>query len=279
MGVERAKRELDGYGPPLLSICIPTYDRGARISRLVSDLVRCPGPFELCVHVDGSSDGTVEMLGKIEDRRLRVTTGTNRGRAGALAAAVANATGAFTMLFDDDDDLWADGVARVLADCSMPLPDGAAGFIYHLADETGGRLGSGFPRGISNFLELRHDLGVRGDKKEVVRTDLLKPIVAATAGMGRRVPTSLYWSTIALDHDVVCRDFEIGRKAYQPGGMSDRIRRLKHQSPRPLAELYKVQLKGFAKGRFRSPRAAFRAVAGLAYYGLNALLRARPGSR
>jgi len=253
-------------GQPLLSICIPTYNRRELIVRLLNDLLRNQGSFEIRVHDDGSSDGTAEPLSRLQDTRLHVTSSANQGRANALAEAVAGATGKFIMLFDDDDELFPQGLSQVLADCARSLPSGVAGYVYHLSDDAGMRLGDGFPTTKSNFLQLRNDFGVRGDKKEVVLTDLLKPIVMESRTLGRRVPTSLYWGTIALKHDVICRNVEIGRKHYEKDGMSDKIGRLKRGNPGPLVALYRTHASGFRRGRFRSLVAAARAILALAYH-------------
>lgn len=261
----------------LLSICIPTFNRRALVTALARRLLACPGDFEVRVHIDGSSDGTADALAAIADPRLVVTAARNRGRARALAAAVGSARGRFVMLFDDDDALSADGLAAVLEDCADAPPPGVIGYIYHLADERGARLGSEFPVERSNLLALRLDHRVAGDKKEVVRTDLLKRAMARAPRGARRVPTSLYWSLLALDGDVLCRNAIIGEKTYLAGGMSHGIAALKAGNARPMAALYRAQLKAFAARRFRSPLAAARALAGLAWYGAAAALRG--GSR
>jgi glycosyltransferase involved in cell wall biosynthesis len=255
-----------GSQPPRLSICIPTYNRQRMVIALVEQLLAQPGNFEVRVHVDGSSDGTLKALSKISDPRVHVTSGPNRGRASALASAVGAASGEFTMLFDDDDELWPQGLAMVLEDCAAPPPPGIAGYAYHLVDDSGVRLGDDFPVEQSNFLRVRNDFKVRGDKKEVVLTDLLKPVVERTRRLGRRVPTSLYWTTISLEHDVIFRNVDIGRKHYEVGGMSHGIRHLKRANPRPLVALYRAQVKGFGKGRFHSPLAGARALLALTYY-------------
>jgi glycosyltransferase involved in cell wall biosynthesis len=251
---------------PLLSVCIPTYNRKSIVVELVTKLLRLPGPFEIRVHDDGSTDGATEALGALRDPKFHLTIAPNAGRAAALANAVSGAIGRFTMLFDDDDELWPDGLVQVLKDCARSLPAGVAGYVYHLSDDSGMRLGDSFPTTKSNFLQLRNDFRVRGDKKEVVLTDLLKPIVMDAQTLGRRVPTSLYWTTIALEHDVICRNVDIGRKHYEKGGMSDRIRGLKASNPRPLCALYRVHASGFRRGRFRSLVAAARSRLALAYH-------------
>lgn len=254
--------------PPLLSICIPSFNRAGRLMALVESLLAEPGRFEVRVHVDGSTDDSPARLEGLRDPRLQVSSGPNQGRAGALAMAVRAARGTFVMLFDDDDALSADGLRTVLADCARPLPEGCAGHIYHLADPSGHRVGSPFGRQRSNFLALRADHGVVGDKKEVVLAALLRQVMEPRRRPGmpapRRVPTSLYWSRIALTHDVLCHETIVGTKTYLPGGMSHTIGQLKRGSAGPLLDLRLVQVAAFRQGRYRSRSFAVRALLGWA---------------
>lgn len=252
---------------PLLSICIPTYNRHASLLPLVRRLLDSPGDFELCVAIDGSTDGSEAALATLADARLVVSSGPNRGRAAALAAAAGLARGRYLMLFDDDDTLTADGLATVLADCAAPLPAGCLGYVYHLGDESGQRCGSAFPCERTNLLQLRADLGVRGDKKEVVLASALRQAMARGPANYRRVPTSLYWSRLALFGDVICRHVVIGVKRYLPGGMSQRVRGLKAANAYPMLLLYLTHLRGFGS-RYRSLLFALRACAALPVYAL-----------
>ncbi|MFB9146801.1 glycosyltransferase family 2 protein [Halomonas alkalicola] len=255
---------------PSLSICIPTYNRAGLVSQLVQRLLSNPGSFEICVHVDGSTDDTLHRLSQIQDPRLRVSSAENQGRAGALVAAVASASGRYCMLFDDDDDLSSAGLARVLRDCAEPLPDGCVGRVYHLADEAGIRVGTSFPVERSNLVALRADYGVRGDKKEVVLTEPLR-VAMRIDKTYRRVPTSLYWTRLAMTHDILCINEVIGKKNYLEGGMSDSIKRLKQQNAAPMILLHKARLSAFVRRRFKSWRFAGRSVVAILAYSANKL--------
>lgn len=254
----------------MLSICIPTYNRAELVTSLVQRLLANPGPFEICVHVDGSADDTLQRLSSIDDPRLRVTSAENRGRARSLVAAGHNASGRYCMLFDDDDDLSAEGLARVLRDCTEPLPEGCVGRIYHLADEAGARVGSAFPVERANLIALRADHGVTGDKKEVVLTEPLRAAMITDKAY-RRVPTSLYWARLALTQDVLCVNEMIGTKTYLAGGMSDSIKRLKRNNAEPLVSLHKTRLSAFFRRRFKSWRFALRSAFAMMLYGVQSL--------
>jgi glycosyltransferase involved in cell wall biosynthesis len=243
-----------------ISICIPTYNRRAHIESLVMSLLTVDGASELCVYDDGSTDGTFSLISAIDDPRLRLMRGEkNSGRAQALQKVVHAAAGTFVMVFDDDDMLYPQGLRAVLENCASPLPVKCTGWIYHLEDDNGDQVGSDFTIHRSNFVALRADHAVTGDKKEVVRrTHLLDAL--AVPGAPRRIPTSLYWTRIALSDDVLCKDMVIGKKNYLNGGMSDQIKRLKSHNPYPLFLLARARVHAYKLGRYKSMKFLLRSV-------------------
>lgn len=255
----------------ILSICIPTFNRRERVVALVHGLLSMPGSSEICVHVDGSTDGTMQELATISNARLAVSGGPNRGRANALLSACRQARGRFILIFDDDDTISHEGLKAALDDCARPLPEGVIGYIYHLVGEHGDRIGDPFPMTArSNFLALRADHGVRGDKKELVLADALKAALYEGSMRVRRVPTSLIWSRLAMRYDVICRDVAIGRKIYLTDGMTDNIAKLKARDAYPMVLLYATHVNAFFHGRYRSFRFFGKAIAGLVIYGARA---------
>ena len=92
---------------PRISVVIPTYERGASVRRTLDALARQTLPaaeFEVVVSVDGSTDGTSEMVAAYAaPYALRaVESRTNRGRAAACNAGVRESRGAIVVLLDDD---------------------------------------------------------------------------------------------------------------------------------------------------------------------------------
>lgn len=261
-----------------LSICIPTYNRGEKISKMVESMLSVKGAFQICVHDDGSEDNTFALLSNLSEPRLQLSHGKNGGRGQALQKAIHNAEGRFVMVFDDDDFLYTDGLKAVLENCASSLPETCAGWIYQLEDDDGFQVGSDFPFDRSNFLALRADYGVTGDKKEVVLRSVLMDVLKVP-GQPRRIPTSLYWTRIALTHDVICQDRVIGKKAYLKDGMSDRIKFLKSSNPHPLFLLAHTRIHAFLLRRYRSPKYLARSFAAYLVYGARSLLqRVRKGS-
>jgi GT2 family glycosyltransferase len=91
---------------PQVSVIVPTHQRRDPLRRALASLAAqadAAGSFETIVSVDGSTDGTVEMLEAFESPyELRWVVSAKRGRAAACNAAVAAARGEVLIVLDDD---------------------------------------------------------------------------------------------------------------------------------------------------------------------------------
>ena len=97
--------------PPRFSVLIPTYNRENLVRlAIASVLAQTFSDYELIVIDDGSTDGTVPILGS-HGARIKVLTESNRGGAVAYCNGAAIATGDYLVLLDDDDLLYPDALA------------------------------------------------------------------------------------------------------------------------------------------------------------------------
>lgn len=91
---------------PKASIIIPTYQRCNSVKRLLKALNNQTFPyndFEVIVSIDGSSDGTKEMVeGRSASYHLKHIWETNSGRASACNRAIQEANGEVLIILDDD---------------------------------------------------------------------------------------------------------------------------------------------------------------------------------
>lgn len=91
---------------PALSVVIPTFQRCTSVERLLRALTRQTlpaGDFEVVVSIDGSEDGTREMVERFSaPYSLRAAWQANQGRAGACNAGIRAAQGDFVVIMDDD---------------------------------------------------------------------------------------------------------------------------------------------------------------------------------
>jgi GT2 family glycosyltransferase len=90
---------------PRLSIVVPTFNRRALLARTLPALLAQRGVadgYEAIVVVDGSTDGTLDLLRGVADRRLRVVAQPNRGLAAARNRGAGEARGGIVLFLDDD---------------------------------------------------------------------------------------------------------------------------------------------------------------------------------
>jgi glycosyltransferase involved in cell wall biosynthesis/peptidoglycan/xylan/chitin deacetylase (PgdA/CDA1 family) len=89
-----------------ISVIIPTYNRRALLARTLQTIFNQDFPgdeYEVIVVVDGSSDGTAEMLSELQPRcTLRVISQANRGQAAARNVGIDAARARLVLFLDDD---------------------------------------------------------------------------------------------------------------------------------------------------------------------------------
>jgi glycosyltransferase involved in cell wall biosynthesis len=91
--------------PELVSVVIPTHQRREALRRALLSLAHQaePGPYEVVVAIDGSTDGSAEMVAGLQvPYELRTAVGPSRGRAAACNAAIELARGEILIVLDDD---------------------------------------------------------------------------------------------------------------------------------------------------------------------------------
>jgi glycosyltransferase involved in cell wall biosynthesis len=112
-----------------LSILMPVYNEEVRVADAVKQALNVDYPceIELVVVDDGSRDATAEILGRVDDPRIRVIVHErNQGKGAAIQTAVASATGDYMVIFDADLEYDAQDIPRLL----QPVLDGHAAVVY-----------------------------------------------------------------------------------------------------------------------------------------------------
>lgn len=90
---------------PSISVIIPTYNRAAFVADTVNSALRQDfEDFEVLVVNDGSTDNTMEVLGRFGDR-IKLLSHSNQGLGASRNLGLRHATGKYAALLDDDD-LW-----------------------------------------------------------------------------------------------------------------------------------------------------------------------------
>lgn len=111
---------------PALAVVIPTYQRATTVGRAVRSVLDqrdCP-PFEVIVIDDGSTDDTPQVLGEIDDPRVRVMRQDNAGRSAARNAGAAAARAPVVTFLDSDDEAlpgWLAEIGRHVDPAGTPV--------------------------------------------------------------------------------------------------------------------------------------------------------------
>ena len=117
---------------PLLSICIPTWNRAGSLRKTIDSLVSVlpelpEGSIELCLSDNASSDETSAVILEAENLRIPVHTARmteNFGFSVNYWSAASLATGRFTWITGDDDRFDVDGLISLvsaLSECREDL--------------------------------------------------------------------------------------------------------------------------------------------------------------
>jgi glycosyltransferase involved in cell wall biosynthesis len=131
-----------------LSVIIPVYNEAATILEVVKTVQETPYDKEIIIVDDCSTDGTHEILKKIEEDRVVVLTHEfNQGKGASLRTAIDRVTGDFVIIQDADLEYHPSEYPRLLT----LLLEGKADVVY----------GSRFLGGPHRVLFFWHALGNR----------------------------------------------------------------------------------------------------------------------
>lgn len=134
---------------PRLSVVMPCFNEAATVGEIVKRVLASPHTAELVIVDDGSTDGTRDLLGALDDPRVRVVLQPeNQGKGAAIRRGFQEAQSDFVIV--QDADLEYDPVDYDLV--LEPLLDGVADVVY------GSRFQSGRPRRVLYFW---HSVGNR----------------------------------------------------------------------------------------------------------------------
>ena len=102
---------------PKISISIPTFNRIDLLPFAIESVLKQTyQDFELIICDDGSRDGTVELMSKYEDNRIKyIRHPQNIGKSNNMRSGFDAATGDYFIKFDDDDRLTPDFLTETSA--------------------------------------------------------------------------------------------------------------------------------------------------------------------
>lgn len=240
----------------MITVFTPTYNRGHLLNRLYQSLCKQEyKAFEWLIVDDGSSDNTSFVVDSFLEGRTNNSfpifyyKKENGGKHTAINFGVKHAKGDLFFIADSDDIL-SHNALQVVADVwEKTEKDSSIGGICGFdGDINSGRIiGNGFPKGVhlsklfldnnaisyldATTRQIKFDLGVEGDMKEVFRTSVLREFSFPEIIGERFCPEDLLWNRIASKYKLRYVDQVIYLVEYQQDGISAAITKSRMNSP------------------------------------------------
>lgn len=233
-----------------ITVFTPTYNRAHLLPRLYESLCRQSSQdFMWMVIDDGSADGTGDLVEKwkIESQiEIRYFYKENGGMHTAHNLAYNKITTELNVCIDSDDWMPDDAVEKILKLWhAKPDKSKIAGVIGLDADNSGKIIGTKIPSFLDdgNLHDLYHKYGVSGDKKIILRTDVVRQFAMYPEFPNEKlVPLGILYLMIGKDYNCIYSNEILCIVEYQAQGSSDSIVKQYGQSPNGFAYSRKVQI-------------------------------------
>lgn len=221
----------------LITVFTPTYNRAHLLSRVYESLCRQSyKDFEWLIVDDGSTDGT-EKLSFLNDTskvNIRYVKQPNGGKHRAINRGVKEAKGELFFILDSDDWLPIDSLQIVADEYKSARPNnlicGVAGLDCY---QDGKTVGTGLSCDVidCNAIEIRYKYHIQGDLKEILLTKVLREFPFPEIENEKFCPEQLIWYRIAEKYKLHYFNKYIYIADYQDGGLTDRIVKIRMNSP------------------------------------------------
>ena len=233
---------------PLITVFTPTKDRRPFLRRLYQSIQQQDYEnFEWIIVDDGSNDGTRDEVGAfVVDARfpIRYFYQENAGKHIAINKGVTLAQGLLFFIVDSDDVLVEHALSTVVAQWESVLsrPDreefaGVCGLrMYSNGSVIGGEVD--YQLLDVSAVDYRFKLGYKGDRAEVIRTDIMKQYTYPHFAGERFCADALVWNRIAKSYRLRFFNDRIYVCEYLPGGITDTSVRLRRYSPQGACLYY-----------------------------------------
>jgi glycosyltransferase involved in cell wall biosynthesis len=225
---------------PAFTIFIPTFNRAYVLADALAGIDRSDfRDFEVLVIDDGSTDATAELVAAWQARvdfPLRYYYQPNQGKHVAHNTAAGLAQGELFLTVDSDDVLLPEalvGLWRAWQSIPTAQRAGYAGVVGLCQRWDGSRYGNRFREDPldSEFLTVRHQHGLSGEKRCAVRTDLLRVFPYPVFAGERHSRPSIIFNRMSHGNRFRFTNTQILRVGHQPDGISANRRKIRRENP------------------------------------------------
>lgn len=238
----------------MITIFTPAYNRAYILPKLYESLcAQTCMDFEWLVVDDGSTDETKSL---IENYKLQITNYTpsfeiryikqeNGGKHTAINRGLKDAKGELFFIVDSDDRLTPDAVETICKDWDAVKDKNLCGISYLRGYSDGMVIGDGYPEAdhsIANFIDMRYNKGIGGDKAEVWVTDIMKQFLYPKFEGERFFGESWNFIQQSEGHDMLWVNKIIYICEYLEGGLSLSGRSLRIKCPNGGREMSKITM-------------------------------------
>ena len=245
-----------------ITVFTPTYNRAYCLHQVYESLIRQSNQnFCWLIVDDGSNDNTKELVscwnkdGKIE---IIYIFQKNQGMHGAHNTAYANIETELNICIDSDDFLPNNAIALILEKWEAVKEDvSIAGIVGLDADKNRNIIGTAIPKELKRctLSGLYQNHGVKGDKKLVYRTDIVKKYPPYPIFKGERfVPLDYLYLLIDQDYHLAPLNEVLIIVDYQLDGSTLNIFKQYRKNPRGFAfsRISRIQYGYTFKERFKN---------------------------
>ena len=233
---------------PMFTVFIPTYNRAGLLLRALSSIeAQTFRDFEVVIVDDGSADDTAAVVAHWKatvEFPVTYVKQNNQGKHAAHNKGVELAGGRLFFNLDSDDRLMPDTLERIRRHWeSIPEDErerfaGVEGLVESMDGER--LLTVPYPHNPldAGFLDVRYRLGIGGDKKHAIRTEIVRRFPYPVFPGEKHIRPSLTWKRISHHYVFRCINEPLQQVEYQSDGLSSDRFRLRMRNPRGFQLYY-----------------------------------------
>ncbi|UTJ05794.1 glycosyltransferase family 2 protein [Arcobacter roscoffensis] len=245
-----------------LTVFTPAFNRAYCIHQLYESLLRQTNQeFIWLIVDDGSSDNTKELIEKwINENKIEIKYiyQENQGMHGAHNTAYEHIITELNVCIDSDDYMTDNAVDLILKKWdSIEDKSNTSGIVGLDYDIKGRIIGSKFPENLeySTLYDIYHKHNIKGDKKLVLRTDIVKKYPKYPIFKDERfVPLGTLYLMIDQDYKLACLNKPLCIVEYMADGSTMNIFKQYKRHPKGFRYARSIEmlyLKGF-KNQFKT---------------------------